>query len=274
MRDNPFVRTHLQSNRQSRAAWKRFAPHRARVTALVVAALAANGRACVLGAGNVNDLDLRQVLTLAGGLDLVDLDGDAMTEALHRHGLHSDDRIRLHGGCDVSGVLDVPAGEADVQKLVAMIEDHALPLAAETYDVVLSAGVLTQLFQSVVEHRLGGDATIAITLGLRDHHLAELTRLTRPGGQAILVTDAVATSTAPHLHDIGDDELEPAMAALVADGNFFTGTNPYRVVAVLEEDDRFAGLVADVKLHDPWLWAVTPDRDHLTYSITWRRQGW
>lgn len=272
MRDNPLARTHIESNRQSRAAWERFASHRARVTALVLDLLAPGGRVGVVGAGNVNDLDLGQVLAVAGDVDLVDLDGEAMAEALHRHDLQSDHRIRLHGGCDVSGLLDAAPGEADERNLAAAIDNHALPLIAETYDVVLSAGVLTQLFQSVAEYGLDPDATIALTLRMRDHHLTELTRLVRRGGHAILVTDTVATSTAPRLHEVAEDELEPAMAALVADSNFFTGTNPYRVVAVLEEGTPFAGLIAEVRLHDPWLWAVTPDREHLTYAITWRRQ--
>ena len=92
--------------------------------------------------------------------------------------------------------------------------------------------------------------------------------MTGLAGRAVLVTDVVSTSSAPELHGLAPDELEPAMAALVAAGNFFTGTNPYRVVAVLEDDPS----VTDIALHDPWLWAVTPDRQHLTYAVTWRQR--
>ena len=247
MERNRFVARHVESNRQSRDAWARYGPHRARVTGLVTDLLPPAGRLCVLGAGNLNDLDLPEVLGRAGGVELVDIDTDAMDGALRRHGLHGDDRLRLHR-CDLSGLL----GEAS---------------PAGAFDVVLSAGVLTQMLQSVVDAGLDPDTTVTVTLRVRDRHLADMTRLTRPGGHAVLVTDTVPTSTAPHLRDLEPDQLEPAMAALVAGGNFFTGTNPYRIVAVLEE----AG-AADVALHDPWLWAVTPDRDHLTYAITWRPQ--
>lgn len=78
-------------------------------------------------------------------------------------------------------------------------------MAPGDFDVVLSAGMLTQLLEP--------GSPIAHTLALRDHHLAAMTRL---GRRAVLVTDTVPTSTAPSLLGLGQEELEPAMAALVA----------------------------------------------------------
>lgn len=227
------VRRHLESNRQSRDAWDRYAPHRARVTALVLAHLAPGDRLGVLGAGNVNDLDLAEVLTVAAHVDLVDIDSPAMAAGVLRQDLDGDPRVSRHE------------------------HDLAGAPAPGDFDVVLSAGMLTQL--------LHPGAPVEDTLALRDRHLGDLTRL---GRRAVLVTDTVSTSTAPALLGLAQDALEPAMAALVAAGNFFTGTNPYRIAAVLEE----GGAAADVALHDPWLWAVTPDREHLTYAISWRRR--
>ena len=89
----------------------------------------------------------------------------------------------------------------------------------------------------------------------------------------MLVSDVVAATTAPQLAGADPGALEPLMARLVAAGNFFTGTNPYRIVALLEEDERFRADVHDVRLADPWLWAVTADRVHLTYAIVARRGG-
>ncbi len=245
MERDRFVARHVESNRQSRDAWARYAPHRERVTSLVAGLLPPAGRLCVLGAGNVNDLDLPQVLSRAGAVHLVDVDTDAMHAALQRHGLADDERVRVLRR-EISGLL----GEAP---------------PAGVFDVVLSAAVLTQVLQSIADAGLDPEASVALSLQVRDRHLADLTRMAGPDGHAVLVTDTVPTSTAPHLTGLDPAQLEPAMAALVAGGNFFTGTNPYRTVAVLEE----AG-AADVVLHDPWLWAVTPDRDHLTYAITWR----
>jgi hypothetical protein len=61
-----------------------------------------------------------------------------------------------------------------------------------------------------------------VSLALRDKHLADLLHLTRPEGAA-----------APR---DGRGRLEARMVELIAAENFFTGTNPYRIVAVLEED--------------------------------------
>ena len=226
------VRRHLESNRQSRDAWAWYAPHRAQVTALVMQHLAPADRLGVLGAGNINDLDLAEVLTVADRVHLVDVDGPAMAAGVLRQGLDGDPRVTRHE------------------------HDLAVAPAPADFDVVLSAGMLTQLLEP--------GAPVEDTLALRDRHLGDLTHL---GRRALLVTDTVSTSTAPALLGLAPDELEPAMAALVAAGNFFTGTNPYRIAAVLEE-----GAAADVTLHDPWLWAVTPDRQHLTYAISWRRR--
>jgi hypothetical protein len=264
MEPNPFVARHLESNRQSRHAWARFAPHRARVTGLVTDLLPAGGRLCVAGAGNLNDLDLPAVLAGAGGVDLVDLDGDAMDAGLRRLGLAGDPRIHVHRA-DLSGLLGVLGHETTADRLVAAVDAHDLPLSAGAFDVVLSVGVITQLFQSVVDAGLDPETTVEVTLRLRERHLGDMTRLARPDGHVVLVTDTVPTTTAPHLLELDPAGLEPALAACVADGNFFTGTNPYRIVAVLEE----AG-AGDVRLHDPWLWAVTADRHHLTYALTWR----
>lgn len=267
-----LARVHLESNRQSRDGWTRFEPHRARVTGLVTGVVAPGGRVCVLGAGNVNDLDLARLLSRAGSVDLVDIDTDALVDGVARQHLAGDPRVRLHGGVDLSGVLHLLGHERDPDRLAAAVDTGGLPLPEGTFDVAVSAGVLTQLLQPVVDARLGPEVNVDLTLRLRDRHLLDLTALTRAGGRAVLITDTVPTSSAPHLLDLEPGELEPAMAALVADGNFFTGTNPYRVVAVLEEHETLAPLVEEVRLHDPWLWAVTPDRHHLTYAVTWRRQ--
>ena len=84
------------------------------------------------------------------------------------------------------------------------------------------------------------------------------------------MTDVVATSTAPRLAYVAEADLEPELATLVADGNFFTGTNPYRIVALFEEDPVLSSTIAEVRLAGPWLWAVTPDREHLTVAIVAR----
>jgi hypothetical protein len=96
--------------------------------------------------------------------------------------------------------------------------------------------------------------------------------LTRPGGALVIVTDIVSTTSAPWLLQVADAQLEDEMASLIASKNFFTGTNPYRIVALLEEEPSLAEHVCDVELLDPWLWAVTPDRHHLITAIVAHRR--
>lgn len=274
--ENAFVRTHLQSNLQSRNAWNRFRPHRERLTGLIQAHTPPGGSLCILGAGNCNDLDLRSLK--AGEIHLVDLDSEALGHGVDFQQAASLAGLRLHPSCDVSGLLRElpPKGDAcepgAADALAARLESHHLRLPGGPFDCVVSAGLLTQMFQSLGDSGLGRDAVVELTLRLRRKHLRDLADLTRPGGSSLLVTDVVATSTAPDLLRLPAAELEPQMAALIAQGNFFTGTNPYRIMAVLEEVAELAQSVEQVRLHGPWLWAVTADRRHLACAVSFRRR--
>lgn len=272
------MRTHVTSNRQSAGAWERFAAHRRRVTELVVSYWPEGGTGCVLGAGNLNDLDMSSVLRVADAVHLVDLDPEAVTTGLRRQGLEHEPSVIVHPPTDITGALHLlPTGEtsparSEVDQLAAALQAHGLHLGPQRFDLVLSAGLLTQLFQSLIDSELSQADTLEATLRLRAQHLRGLLGLLRPGGTAVLVTDVVPTSTAPGLLRCPESELEPAMAALVSEGNFFTGANPYRIAGVLEDDEWWRARVGAVRVHGPWLWAVTADRSHLTCAITFRRR--
>jgi hypothetical protein len=210
-------------NIQGRDAWARFAPHRAQVMRLLEGG---RGTLAVLGAGNLNDVDLGALQRSYDEIHAIDVDGESVRLGVRRQ--HA--RIDVHAPVDLTAPLP-PLGP---------------------FDVVLSAGVLTQMI-------LAGD-----TLALRDKHLGDLVALSR--GRIVLVTDVVSSTTAPSV--LRATDLEAEMAALVGARNFFTGANPYRLAALLEADQR----VCDVELHDPWLWRVTADREHLTCAITARRR--
>jgi hypothetical protein len=263
-----------ESNRQGRDGWRRFRTHRERLHELLRGRAAASASLGILGAGNLNDLRLGELLNLYAEVHLVDLDVGAVHSALARRGLKRRPGWRVHGPIDLSGVLErlpppgvSPPPEAAAM-LVAALECHDSGIAAAPFDVTVSAGVLTQLLQSVEDSGLDPRDALRVTLALRDKHLSDLVAYTRPGGSLVLVSDVVSTSTAPQLADTRAEDLEPAMADVVAAKNFFTGTNPYRVLALLDEDAR----VSAARLVDPWLWAVTPDRHHLTYAIVAERR--
>ena len=79
-----------------------------------------------------------------------------------------------------------------------------------------------------------------LSLAIRDKHLRDLLGLTAPGGTFVLVTDFVSTASAPGLLAMQAAELEPELSRLVA-ADFFTGTNPHRILALLQEGEPFAG---------------------------------
>jgi hypothetical protein len=272
-----FLEIIRESNRQGRDGWERFAPHRGRVHGLVAAFAAKSSSACLLGAGNLNDVRLGELLDVFAEVHLVDVDLGAVRFALGRQGLEEPENCRVHGPVDLTGILDLlPVRGADhkaelVENLVDVLGRGRCNVSGSRFDVTASTGVLTQLLQSVVDSALAPDEVVTVSLAVRDKHLFDLAYLTRPGGILILVSDFVSTATAPHLLHVVEADLEQEMAALVAAENFFTGTNPYRILALLEEHPRLREAVTDVRLIHPWLWAVTPERQHLTYAIVARR---
>jgi len=158
--------------------------------------------------------------------------------------------------------------------VISALAAHQTDVSDSPFDVTVSLGVLTQLLQAIVDAGFAPEEVSRISVALRDKHMRDLVRLTRPGGICVLVTDIVSSMTAPQLLHIAETDLEPEMARLVAARNFFTGTNPYRIIAVLEDDPAFRNEVYDVCLFEPWLWAVTPDRHHLTCAILAARRSY
>jgi hypothetical protein len=262
-----------ESNRQGRDGWQRFGPHRDRLQGLLRGCADARASLGVLGAGNLNDLRLEELLDLYAEVHLVDLDVGAVRSALARRGLVDRPDCRVHGPVDLTGILDhlpapgTPPAPQAANVLVETLASQGCVIPAAPFDVTVSAAALTQLLQSVVDSALPRADAVRVSLALRDKHVRDLVSLTRPNGKLVLVTDFVSTTTAPELAHTGAEHLEAAMAHLVVAKNFFTGTNPYRVLALLEEDPR----VTSARLVDPWLWAVTPDREHLAYAIVARR---
>jgi hypothetical protein len=268
---HPLAVSVRESNRQGRGAWGRFAPHRARVMELLLAGAAAGRSLALLGPGNLNDVDLPALSAAYGSVLLADIDRDSVALALERRP-PAPGRVVLGAPQDLTGLLHLlAAGRPSAARVAATARDRRLVVPGAPFDVTASTGLLTQMLGSVHESALDEAEVDAVALAVRDAHLRDLVALTRPGGRMVLVTDVVATTTAPELLRTPPDRLEPAMAALVAAGNFFTGVNPYRIVALLEEDRRLSGLVEAVELRGPWLWAVTADRRHLTCAVTARR---
>jgi len=261
---NSLAHAQAELNATSRDRWAAFAPHRARVTALLGRP---GGRLCVLGAGNGNDLDLAALLDVHREIHLVDLDGAALADGVARQGVGGHAGVHCHGGLDVTGVFDAMAAwsprtvlrDAD---LAACADGPARGVAAALpgpFDVVVSACVLSQLIAAVAR-ALGyrHPQFVAAMRAVRAGHLRLLARLLAPGGAGVLVTDVVSSLTLPALATAADADLPALLAEQIRARNFFHGVNPAVLADLFLTDPVLAALVTDVESVPPWRWDMGP----------------
>lgn len=268
-------------NLLSADAWDRYEDHRSRITRLVLGAgPRESSRLCVLGAGNVNDLDVRALLPRFAAIHLVDLDGQAIQRGLSAQQVHAPDQLIAIGGLDVSGSCEwleawrteLPSDEDIESCLAAIFPKPMVDLDPSSYGVVLSATMLTQLIDAVVTV-LPGDhpRLLELTLATRDSHLRLIADLVADGGAGILVTDLVSSDTCPQLLDIQTEELPGLFRDLIAEQNFFTGTNPLAVASLLMFDPALAGSISRVWFRGPWRWRIGAERAYLTYALLFEK---
>jgi hypothetical protein len=251
MSPSQAVLRHIRSNRQTRDAWERCAAHRRKIHALISAAeCAAGSRLCVLGAGNCNDLDLRTLEADFAEVHLVDLDREAIEAGVERQLLCGSTLLVVHAPCDLSS--------------------GSVPCLRGPFDLVLSAGLITQMFQYVEDLGQERDATVQAVLALRRRHFRMLFDLASPHGTIILVTDVVSTATAPQLRNCAENQLSAVLAELIESRNFFTGANPAAIWKELTEDSEFVMRSHSIESSGPWLWPVTAAHEYLTWGVTVR----
>lgn len=235
--------------------WELCSAHRERVTRLIVGVGGGTRRRlCILGAGNSNDIDLTAVASAFTETHLFDIDGAALERAVERcHPAHRN-RVTLHAGIDLSTT--------------------ALPSQHSSFDLVVSACLLSQLIDTVASSVAPGDPSrTGAILAIRDAHLRLIFDLVAPGGTALLVSDLVSSDTASQLRHVGDEssDLLPLLLTFITAGNFFTGTNPFAIRALLTSDPALAPHVEHVTLQPPWLWRLSHERVYLVYALSWRR---
>ena len=276
---SPFLSKIQESNRQGQAGFMRVASHREHVMSILESVPRTGTSLCVLGAGNLNDLDLHMLTKRFDEVHLVDIDLIAVEFGLRQQGFKVGAGIHIHAPVDLTGILvDLPKETPDAANrqqltgaLIEKLSNKQVMLDGRRFDLTLSTGVLSQLIQSVVSSAIDEEDAMAVILVLRDKHLLDLLELTEPGGSFVLVTDVVSTLSAPDLPLLAESQLASRMAKLVAARNFFTGVNPYRLHRLLAADPRFGGRTSDVSLYAPWLWSVTSDRQHLACALSARR---
>jgi hypothetical protein len=255
------------------------AAHRARVTRLIVDARGDAGRSlCILGAGNGNDIELSGLLSQFERVALVDLDSHALQRAIERMPSAARHRVESFGGIDLSGIVPILGSWQRDQtptdeELSAATEAARVAGAPELgrFDVVASACVLTQLVDSIyvampTEHPLRQELVMAV----RNRHLGMMIESLNPGGVGVLVTDFVATDTAPEMVHLSDAEFPAAAIEWINQRNFFTGANPYAIRDQLQHSSRSAEAGQEVQVSPAWRWDIGA-KQLAVCAITFRR---
>ena len=227
----------FQHNRQTQHNWERSRVHREAIHDQLVR----YGNAALLrayGAGNCNDLDLKELSKHFTAIELVDIDTKAMESALIRQNVNTEDGVRILGDIDLLSSAHVPSQPADV---------------------TVSSCLFTQLLEQFIEDNA---ATADLISDFRRQHLNMLISGTRSQGHVYFITDLVSDLTAPQLKQLPNDQLNGFLSNLIERRNFFSGTNPFAILKQLESDSR----VQSTNLLDAWKWTLGP-RTFAVYGI-------
>jgi hypothetical protein len=274
------LRSQAKANRSTRDHWTWFASHRAEIQKLVLPGIGEpGGRLCVLGAGNCNDVDLQALAGAFREVHLVDIDREALAQAVARQGVAADRSVRLHGGLDLTGIAELfaswekrPPVEAEVREATARATGTVVPDVGGPFDVVLSPCLLSQLVgyaDVVLGRRLSCRRELLVAQ--RTRHLRTVSDLLAPGGTAVVVCDVASSTGHPELHDMHRDKLGDYLERLTYTDRGFDGLSPAAMRGALRSDPLIAPLLGPVQQVAPWLWRLGPKRAFLVYALRFRR---
>ncbi len=271
----PVAKKQAELNDSTRGQWAMYATHRQSIERLLVSALppARDGRLCVTGAGNCNDLDLAWLTQVFREVHLADIDPDALAAGIQRQRIGNVSRLHRHAPVDLTAIAPrVDAWTSGAPPDDALI-DAALREAARApappglpapFDVVLSPCLLSQLLNPARDAMGATHARFGQVLAvLRQRHLRLLLDLLRPGGTAFLVCDLSSTERFGPLARVDERELPDLMRTLLADGKCFRGLEPATIANDLRADPR----IARYELQPPWLWHLGLERTYLVYAV-------
>ncbi len=260
MNDGAHLQTQLANNRHTADAWKRYTWHRQRLADLIAAASIGKPvpTVCILGAGNLNDIDLTQLLQRFHRVVLVDIDREAVVLGVERQSCASD-QIEIVAPWDITGRL---FGQQH--------NENACPLSIPggPFDIVLSAGLLSQLFQSIVTNGAVTHQKLEFLLRVRRQHLQLLLQSVKSDGTAIFVTDVVSSVTVHGLEHVPESSLGNLLEQLLGERNFFIGTHPRTIEREIDQLAVEHQLSIKTTVHPPWLWQIGPDKRHLMWGMT------
>jgi hypothetical protein len=256
--------------------WQRYAPHRHRVMQLVEEA-GTGGKLAVFGAGNASDLELSWLVERFDEVHLIDFDEQALGRARARHAVAHPERLVLHGGVDLSGLMSQLDTWGEAFPEPAELMARAVAAAGElvkqlgTFDVTLSTCVLSQLGlpfrRAWVASR---SAWSHLSSAISSVHLATLVGTTRRAG--IVVCDVQTSQRLPELdrfreRDAG--ELHAFVSEGLACGKLELNPDPRSLLGWFGAPGMRAAIAA-AQLTTPWLWDLGDVRQ-LVYALTFSR---
>ena len=275
-----LVQTHIDRNRETEGLATAYTSHRDQIMQLIASTAADLGdgdhQKCssivLLGAGNCLDVDLASVADLFQTIHLVDLDETAVQSAVNAHPRQAD-QFQVHAPADIAEPLlslttrdfrpEEDNREHCIRVLQALSSENGIADVPEA-DVVVSLCVLSQIVGSLSgligeDHPTFVNALKAVRIG----HLRRMLSLLRPGGVAIFVSDIVSSDTAEQLKTATTEQMPEIVRTLVAEKNFFSGTNPAVLLSELNVLSRLATGPDTVHTIDPWTW----DIGQRTYAV-------
>ena len=278
---NVFARQALL-NEATRNQWDLYQPHRDEISEILNALgqRKPGGTMAVLGAGNGNDLDLQAWAKHYSKIHLFDFDPNALAflEEKQLQEPAAKSKFAVEPAVDLSGIAKILSQltaansgsitEPFVAELSNKARDPQTVLPGQQFDWVVSSCMLTQLLGSVLESF--GDTSPwknPMMIAVRDGHLKLMSRMLKPNGVGLLITDFVSSDTLPELKqaETKEEVLQLSQQA-IEQKNFFTGTNPFSIKESLKR------MLVETPsrpwtIEPPWRWQIGADRFYLATAI-------
>jgi hypothetical protein len=256
MKDVRAPQHQLDYNRRTADAWDRYESHRNRLAQILLKIKFDNtcSRLGILGAGNLNDFDLRVWIQHFRQIVLVDIDREAVERGLARQSLTHHERIVIVAPWDLTDSDDS--------------NDDSARIPHGPFDVVVSSGLLSQLIEIIVLPQSDPQTQAANFLHLRRQHIRLLFNSLTPTGSILFVNDVVSSDTFSGLKHVPEASLGSFTKQLLEEGNFFIGNHPGVILNEIEQISRELQINAQFDFHPSWLWQIGPNKHHLMWGMT------
>ena len=256
--------------------WQRYASHRRQLMQLVEGA-GFGGKLAVFGAGNAADLELDWLVQRFDEVHLVDLDEQALARACVRHAVSKPERLIVHGGVDLSGLLQHLDDWGDAFPEPQLLARAALEATGELvkklgrFDVTLSTCVLSQLALPFRRTWVASRTSWAhLTSVIMSIHLGTLVGSTERAGA--LACDVQTSQRTPALDDYRERpaaDLDAFVREQVRLGALALHPDPNSLLGWFRAPG-LAAAVAEARVLPPWLWDLGEVRQ-LVYGLGFRR---